>query len=404
MAGDQRIRFVYLQALEEGRYAELPGHTYAIGFLRSYADYLGLDSGPMVERYKEEISGLPGAGSLVFPVPEPEGKIPGGLMVVISLLLLALAYGGWYAINNQGQDLLAFWNSLSQQDDAVDTPATPAATVTPVTPATPPAAKAAPDPQARTLSDPNSSDTQRAVDRNGVKPSQPRAVPEPVTEVPLALPSTPAPSGAPVPAPTVQLVKPKAPQVPSDGAATVKAAAGVKISTTPPATRPTTSPAGSTDAGRATPPSSADETVARHFGSGDSVDEDAAPQPPERVALARESNSIPPAPNGALEEDREPQTYGEVNQNARILLKAGKDSWVQVRNQQDNVIFTQVLHEGDVYRVPDIAGLTLLTGNAGGLEILVDDKLAPTLGPVGEVRRDVRLDPESLLSGLTGSN
>ena len=40
-----KIRKDHLEALEEDRFDALPGRTYAIGFVRSYADYLGLDAG-----------------------------------------------------------------------------------------------------------------------------------------------------------------------------------------------------------------------------------------------------------------------------------------------------------------------------------------------------------------------
>jgi len=41
--GDTRIRAKYLRALEDERFELLPGSAYAKGFLRAYADYLGLD-------------------------------------------------------------------------------------------------------------------------------------------------------------------------------------------------------------------------------------------------------------------------------------------------------------------------------------------------------------------------
>ena len=41
---DTRIRAKYLLALEDDRFEVLPGLAYAKGFLRTYADYLGLDA------------------------------------------------------------------------------------------------------------------------------------------------------------------------------------------------------------------------------------------------------------------------------------------------------------------------------------------------------------------------
>src|SRR6202012_3402157 len=39
-----KIRKDHLEALEEDRFEALPGRTYAVGFIRAYADYLGLDA------------------------------------------------------------------------------------------------------------------------------------------------------------------------------------------------------------------------------------------------------------------------------------------------------------------------------------------------------------------------
>ena len=46
-----KIRAKYLRALEEERFELLPSHTYIKGFLRSYADYLGLDGQLYVDEY-----------------------------------------------------------------------------------------------------------------------------------------------------------------------------------------------------------------------------------------------------------------------------------------------------------------------------------------------------------------
>jgi len=62
-------------------------------------------------------------------------------------------------------------------------------------------------------------------------------------------------------------------------------------------------------------------------------------------------------------------------------------------------VLTRIFRPGDVYLVPNRPGLTLMTGNAGGLEVIVDGKPIAPLGPVGAVRRDVVLDPAKLLAG-----
>ena len=46
-----KVRSKYLRALEDERFELLPGHTYVKGFLRSYADFLGLDGQLYVDEY-----------------------------------------------------------------------------------------------------------------------------------------------------------------------------------------------------------------------------------------------------------------------------------------------------------------------------------------------------------------
>lgn len=49
---DTKIRKRYLQALEDGEYDVIPGRVYAKGFLRNYANYLGLDQEEVMLEYK----------------------------------------------------------------------------------------------------------------------------------------------------------------------------------------------------------------------------------------------------------------------------------------------------------------------------------------------------------------
>jgi cytoskeletal protein RodZ len=50
------IRARYLTALEEERWELLPGEAYAQGFLRTYAEFLGLNSDVYVDEYEARIA------------------------------------------------------------------------------------------------------------------------------------------------------------------------------------------------------------------------------------------------------------------------------------------------------------------------------------------------------------
>jgi len=63
---DTRIRTRYLQALEDERFDRLPAPAYAKGFLRTYADYLGLDAQRFVDEYNTHFA----------PAEEPPAAAP----------------------------------------------------------------------------------------------------------------------------------------------------------------------------------------------------------------------------------------------------------------------------------------------------------------------------------------
>lgn len=54
-----KIRPSYLEALEGEAFDRLPGPTYARGFLRAYAEYLGLDPQPLIDEFSERFASAP---------------------------------------------------------------------------------------------------------------------------------------------------------------------------------------------------------------------------------------------------------------------------------------------------------------------------------------------------------
>src|SRR5690348_10588774 len=95
-----RIRDRYLQALEEERWELLPGDAYVKGFLRTYADYLGLDGNLYVEEYNSRFA-HPDEPHLVPQRFEPRRTPIAGvgflrpLVVVAAIVAIVAGFTAW---------------------------------------------------------------------------------------------------------------------------------------------------------------------------------------------------------------------------------------------------------------------------------------------------------------------
>ena len=91
-----RIKLSYLEALEGGQVAKLPGNAYALGFLRAYSGVLGLDAEEMSRRFRHETKDVNRRPELSFPAPVPERGVPAGAVVLLGVVVVVAAYAGWY--------------------------------------------------------------------------------------------------------------------------------------------------------------------------------------------------------------------------------------------------------------------------------------------------------------------
>ena len=69
LAQSLRIRQRFLEAIENGRFEALPAPVYALGFVRCYAEQLGLDAEEIARRFKSEVANLGAGAPLHFPLP-----------------------------------------------------------------------------------------------------------------------------------------------------------------------------------------------------------------------------------------------------------------------------------------------------------------------------------------------
>ena len=351
-----KIRYVYLEAIEDGRFEDLPGHTYSMGFVRAYAEHLGLDSDEVIRRFKNQVVGDHPEPSLDFPEPIPEMGIPGGAIIFIGILVAAVAYGAWY-VNTSKEGFIADLiapvpKRMAEQPASSGKPKEPAPVVE---------AKMEPKPEkpVETPTETVTAPTQvPATERAGVTttvtaivttaetPAPPASTPTPEPDAPVETVATPEP--APTPAAPVDV--PSAPSV-------------VPMDIIPPA-----APA---QASTAAPVQSASQ-----------------------LTPAAQISALPAT---APKAEKTTAPSGAQNQ---IVVRAKMNSWIQVRDDTVNVLLvTRLLRAGDSYAVPNRSGLKLSTGNAGALEILVDGIPVPSIGGEGTVRRNVVLDADKLKAG-----
>ncbi|MCB9965245.1 MAG: helix-turn-helix domain-containing protein [Rhodospirillales bacterium] len=123
--------------------------------------------------------------------------------------------------------------------------------------------------------------------------------------------------------------------------------------------------------------------------------------PPAVLALRDDAGRLLPVPRPLMTAAARTND-GEVAADAkkveyRIVLEVTEDSWVEIKNSAGAVIVSRVLKAGDRFFVPnEEQGLTMTTGNLGGIDIFVDGEKISTKANSGDIYRDLPLEPESL--------
>jgi len=99
------IRQVFLQALEEERFDDLPGDVYARGFIHNYAVFLGLPTDELLELYGTIRGAATGTAPVRIPqvldepLLRPSKPRAWANLLLAFIIVVAVAAGGWYAYN-----------------------------------------------------------------------------------------------------------------------------------------------------------------------------------------------------------------------------------------------------------------------------------------------------------------
>lgn len=452
MAGDLqaiakilRIRYSYLVAIEDGRYEDLPGSAYSVGFVRAYADYLGLDGNEVVKRLREETNGSVTKTRFEFPLPSGESGLPNGGLLAIAVAMGVIVYGAWYTMTNADRDAVDLIQEMPSRiavliEEEAEQPVAERRDPEQVSTSVPigenvaatdagiqaqETVDAIQDVQALSESDTVKID---AVDDSiplpvvagigeSVEPDRLEGQLEVASEANIeaearqeAL-SADQEAGVDVelavasrssPAEEVASENEDQPEISQSGVT----ADGVEVEVViaenvaePSISLPTDTEIPEVAGGVMVSPESSgvEEEPLTTDVATENQDELTNEAQPEQIAeLSQESEPesvIAPEPT-------ESAISSTIEAKQVIELRAKSDSWIQVRDGNE-LLLTRLLREGEVYQVPDRSGLTLMTGNAGGLEVFVGGELMPALGDVGVVRRGVPLSPERLRAGTT---
>ncbi len=82
----------YLAAIEEGRFEDLPGRAFTMGYVGRYARYLRLDVEKLQTRLEAELAAHGGINHRIDIEPLPNRKFPVLSIAIVGLLLAALIY------------------------------------------------------------------------------------------------------------------------------------------------------------------------------------------------------------------------------------------------------------------------------------------------------------------------
>jgi cytoskeletal protein RodZ len=96
LAGTTRIRRAYLQGIEEGDRSALPARPFAIGYVRSYAQALGLDGDAAAARFKKETPDI--AEPFHDPVGVAHEKPKRSPLIIASIALVVSGVVLWNVV------------------------------------------------------------------------------------------------------------------------------------------------------------------------------------------------------------------------------------------------------------------------------------------------------------------
>jgi cytoskeleton protein RodZ len=345
-----KISSDYLTAIEEGRFEDLPARVYAVGYVRSYSAYLGLDARAFVARFKEEMAGAGIAEPTFTLTPQLDCELGTEEDSAASIHNKRPAFR-WPSLPE---------NAMSQAAGAVLLIGAITYSVYHVIASAPQLAPSVPTVPVQ-LAD------------ESLVPDEPRGL----------LPATGIARQLHVPKEALHEV------------ALVLPAIDLRLVTAAELSAKSVRPA---------PPDSTELAAAQPQNVPVPVRKDLRASVPAQkpaiqsveIGVTQRVSATNPVRTESRRALRLGQHYGTEWKFSRITLRLHGPTELRVGDNRNNVLIDRALDAGDTYRVPDVIGLKLSARDAGAIEIILDDTTVGFAGRDGVPARQISLDPKAL--------
>ena len=120
-----RVKADYITAIETLDANRMPSIGYGLGYLRTYATFLGMDSADAVARFKNETEtpeNLKIKDSPHFVLPKPTIRLPRGMVPAMGVIGTVVMLGVWYGGNaslEASEPVQAIVNTIDASADLV---------------------------------------------------------------------------------------------------------------------------------------------------------------------------------------------------------------------------------------------------------------------------------------------
>jgi len=111
-----KVKFKIIKDFENGDEIDLPGLAYKIGFVRSYARFLDLDSNFLVDEFKKTLKKSSFKEEYKFLSPKSHTSKIFPIGSIVSLIIAIFVYSGWYYSDRQNTNVTSYSNEKESKE------------------------------------------------------------------------------------------------------------------------------------------------------------------------------------------------------------------------------------------------------------------------------------------------